>query len=230
MNDAQQSASRKDRLLLFIGDSITRRSRDLPDYPIGRGFVAIIAERLCSLVPEISIINRGIGGNTSSDLVSRWDNDCIRHAPAAVSILIGINDTIRRYCEGRETPLEQFERNYRDIIERTVKKLKAVLILCEPFLLPLSTDQKKWRDDLIPKQECIRRLAQEYGARFVPFQQVFMENAAMSHFRALTEDGVHPTLQGYTCMADAWMQRNFGNNIPAKEAVKAISGTEMKME
>ncbi|MBN1308001.1 MAG: SGNH/GDSL hydrolase family protein [Chitinispirillaceae bacterium] len=193
--------------ILFIGDSITDCGRSVNPDSLGNGYVAKVAGRLKQLYPKLRITNRGISGNTSVDLVARWKKDCLDLKPSVVSILIGINDTWRRYDQGSAIDITAFEENYRSILDRTVAGLKRVsLILCEPFLLPFTDEQKLWHFDLDPKRRLVRGLADEYGAVFVPLQEAFQKTAATRSAADLAEDGVHPTKAGHILIAETWLK------------------------
>ena len=191
--------------LLFIGDSITACGRSMLN-PLGNGFVANIARELRKSLPKLQISNRGIGGNIIADLARRWKNDCLSLKPSLISILIGINDTWRHYDQGMETTLTDFEEHYRSILDRTVAALNATVIICEPFLLPTSDEQKLWHIDLDPKRRLIKGLAEEYHLQFLPLHSVFQEAVRNVDPLTLTEDGVHPTAEGHKVIADAWLQ------------------------
>ena len=51
-----------------------------------------ILERLNTHLPAASFINKGIGGNTSTDLLARFDDDVRPHNPNFVWIMSGTND------------------------------------------------------------------------------------------------------------------------------------------
>jgi lysophospholipase L1-like esterase len=192
--------------LLFIGDSITDCGRMALINPLGNGYVAVIAHYFKKRDAKPRISNRGIGGNTSGDLAQRWEKDCLNLNPSVISILIGINDTWRHYDQGVETSLSTFEKNYRSILDRTKEQTDATLILCEPFLLPLSDEQKLWHFDLDPKRRLIRGLANEYGTLFISLHEAFQKAASASEPTRWTEDGVHPTDQGHLLIADTWIK------------------------
>ncbi|GJM75688.1 hypothetical protein HMSSN036_79040 [Paenibacillus macerans] len=87
-------------VVLFQGDSITDCGRNYEDSAsLGFGYPLMVASRLGYLFPEKNLVfvNRGISGNRAIDLKNRWDRDCLDLKPTWVSILIGINDTWRRY-------------------------------------------------------------------------------------------------------------------------------------
>lgn len=73
-NKIEQVKVITDQNIVFFGDSITY------GYNINEFF------------PNTNVINSGINGNRTSDLISRIDNDVYRYNPSKVIVLIGIND------------------------------------------------------------------------------------------------------------------------------------------
>ena len=125
-------------VVLFQGDSITDAGRDRQNGgDMGRGYAMMAAAWFSALNAEkgVTFLNRGISGNTVVDLKGRWQQDCIDLKPTWVSVLIGINDVGRRYSRNEVATAEQFEADYRGLLERVRDELGARLILCEPFLL-----------------------------------------------------------------------------------------------
>ncbi|HQC52693.1 MAG TPA: SGNH/GDSL hydrolase family protein, partial [Lentisphaeria bacterium] len=162
---------RTGELVLFQGDSVTDcgRSRD-NDALLGSGYAGMVAAQFSAAYPDINVrfLNRGISGNRSKDLVARWQNDCIDLKPNWVSVLIGINDTWRRYDRQDPTSTEDYAANCREIFRRTREEIDARLIILEPFVLPYPEDRKAWRVDLDPKIHALRELAVEFDAVYVP--------------------------------------------------------------
>ena len=195
-------------VILFQGDSITDcgRSRD-DDANLGAGYAALTASWLSAAYPEkrLRFLNRGISGNRAKDLRARWQTDCLDLKPTWVSILIGVNDTWRRYDANDPTPVEVFETHYRHILQQT-KPSGARLILCEPFLLPIPQDRIPWRDDLNPKIEAVRRLAREFAAIYVPLDGAFAAAATQREMAFWAADGVHPTPAGHALIAQTWLR------------------------
>ncbi len=196
-------------LILFQGDSITDAGRDRNDPAgLGTGYPAVVAARLAAERPtcDVRVLNRGISGNRARDLEARWEEDCIRLRPTVVSLLIGINDTWRRFDSNDPTTADEYERSYRHILERTRTELEARIVVCEPFLLSVSHERDSYRIDLDPKIQVARRLAREYAAAFVPLDGLF---AAASVHRASdtwAQDGVHPSAAGHALIAEAWLR------------------------
>ncbi len=195
--------------VLFIGDSITDAGRDrLTGEDLGGGYAMQAAAWFTLGQPRAGIrfSNRGISGNRVRDLHARWAKDCLALAPDLVSVLIGVNDTWRRYDSGELTSTEEYERDYRDILAQTREHTTARLVLIEPFLLPVTDEQHLWREDLDPRIGVTRRLAHEFGALLVPADGLFAQAAAAGGDpRVWCDDGVHPTHAGHALLARAWL-------------------------
>jgi acyl-CoA thioesterase I len=167
----------------------------------------LIAATLTALYPEknITFLNRGISGNRVVDLENRWDNDCIDLKPNVVSILIGINDTWRRYDSNDPTSSEDFENTYRNILTKVKEDTTAKIIMMEPFLLPVADGQEAWREDLDPKIHVVRKLAREFNAILIPLDGIFAQASTRRNCKVWTEDGVHPSQSGHALIAKSWI-------------------------
>ena len=193
--------------VVFMGDSITDAGRDRSQpRDMGSGYAALVAAWFMAQHPDqpVDFWNRGISGDRVRDLAARWQTDCLALQPTLVSILIGINDVWRRYDAHDPTTLEAFVAPYRLIITQT-QAAGATVVLCEPFLAPVSPDQAAWREDLDPKLAAIRSLAAEYGAALVALDRAFTHAAGQRAPATWAADGVHPTLPGHALIAQAWL-------------------------
>jgi acyl-CoA thioesterase I len=195
-------------LILFQGDSITDagRSRQDPD-DLGSGYSALVAAWYSALFPQkkVRFLNRGISGNRASDLRIRWDIDCLDLRPDWVSILIGINDTWRRYDSNDPTSTEDYRQNYRAILEAT-RKVGARILILEPFVLPVPEDRRGWRVDLDPKIQVARDLAREFATVYIPLDGVFAAAAVEREPAFWLPDGVHPSQAGHALIAQTWLK------------------------
>lgn len=197
-----------DQTVLFQGDSITDAGRDRSDpASLGSGYAAIAAGLFHARFPDLSVrfLNRGVSGNRVKDLAERWDRDCLALRPDWVSVLIGVNDTWRRYDRGDPTPVEEYEAGLRSIL-RAAHEAGAGLIVCEPFVLPVPEDRRAWREDLDRKIHAARRVAAELRALYVPFDGLFAAAAARREPACWAPDGVHPSFAGHAMMAEAWLR------------------------
>ena len=202
--------------ILFFGDSITDAGRNKEKHPsfsnsaYGVGYVMQVAGRLFEKSPvDYEIVNRGISGHRIVDLYARAKIDCWNHQPDLISILIGINDIWHEVEVQNGVEPERFERIYRMLIEDTQARLPDTkLLLCAPFVLKGSATEAAWEQfsECSVYAEIVEKLAKEYGLYFLPLQEAF--DAAADKYGAATFlfDGVHPTVQGATLIANEWMR------------------------
>jgi acyl-CoA thioesterase I len=191
---------------LFIGDSITDSHRlDIETASLGNGYVRFIASDLTVGLPGIRVVNRGISGNRIRDLEQRWNADCLALRPGVLTILIGINDTWRRYDNDDPTDIEAFEAGYRRLLTRVREELGCPVVLMEPFLTPVSKDQWQWREDLNPKIDTVRSLAREFETALLATDRAMTDAAERLGAAAVAHDGVHPTAVGHRVLADTWL-------------------------
>ena len=198
----------EEKVLLFIGDSITDANRLMSPDGLGWGYVHFIFECIRIKYPELRLrfINRGISGNRLADLELRWQKDCINMQPDYVSILIGINDTWRIFDQGMDSPIHEYEARYRNLLQQIKTQTQAEIILCSPFVLPDPPDRANWRKDVNARIAVTEKLAEEFKTKLVPFDQLFDTAAKSASCLHWLTDGVHPTKDGYELMSDLWLQ------------------------
>lgn len=195
--------------VLFQGDSITDAGRDRANPAgLGTGYALLAAAQFRALHPQLDVtfLNRGVGGDRVCNLQVRWQADCLDLRPDWVSILIGVNDTWRRFDRDDPTSAEAYEAGLADILSQVRDRLGARMLLLEPFLLP--TDEAKatvWREDLDPKIQAARRQARAFGALYVPLDGLFAAACAKAPAAYWAADGVHPTIAGAGLIAQAWL-------------------------
>lgn len=195
--------------VLFQGDSITDAGRSREnDAALGGGYPNVIANWFSAMYPEkgVRFLNRGISGNRAKDLRARWTADCIDLKPSVVSIMIGINDTWRRFDRNDATSAEAYAEDYRQILARVRDELGAKVVIIEPFVLPHPEDRKGWRIDLDPKIQAARELAREFNAIYIPLDGLLAAACVKAPPAFWAADGVHPTPAGHAFIAQAWLQ------------------------
>jgi len=195
--------------VLFQGDSITDAGRSREnDAALGGGYPNVIANWFSAMYPEkgVRFLNRGISGNRAKDLRARWTADCIDLKPSVVSIMIGINDTWRRFDRNEATAAEAYAEDYRQILARVRDELGATVVIIEPFVLPHPEDRKGWRIDLDPKIQAARELAREFNAIYIPLDGLLAAACVKAPPAFWAADGVHPTPAGHAFIAQAWLK------------------------
>jgi lysophospholipase L1-like esterase len=196
--------------VLFYGDSITdagRFSEANNPGQLGAGYAQYIAAALLARYPEhnLTFTNKGISGNRIYDLEARLVKDVLELKPTLVSILIGINDTWRRYDSDTVSPIDAFQSSYRRVLTNIVEECGARLVILEPFVLPIPDDRARWREDLDPRINCCRDLAREFKALYIPLDGIFAAAACRQSLDYWLPDGVHPSMAGHALIADRWI-------------------------
>ena len=187
----------KEIRILFQGDSITDAGRDKRNYrDMGNGYPKYAKQFIKEALPDCNIdfINFGISGNRSGQLFDRITADCTDFNPDVVSVLIGINDAWHR--PGVPTTDEQFEVNYRSLLEVIKARTDARIVMICPFYLDAEKNMHL-RDDLKTIIPIVEKLAEKYADVFIPLDSIFAE-AMKTQPEPLyySADGVHPNANG----------------------------------
>lgn len=197
--------------ILFQGDSITDagRLRD-SDRVTGWGYALLTTAALTYERPgEYECFNRGISGNRIVDLYARMKVDIVNLRPDVMSILIGVNDVWHELARQNGVCAEKFYKVYRMLLEEVRAELPDIkLMLLEPFTLPgTSTNEfyDAFRAEVALRADAVRRLAEEFGAVFVPLQAGFDELSQKTAPDVWLTDGVHPTPAGHEYIKSRWI-------------------------
>ncbi len=197
--------------VLFQGDSITdcgRSRTDLSD--LGGGYAKKVAEIYNILFPDsgVNFVNRGVSGNRAIDLLARYDEDFKAVKPDFISIMIGVNDTWRRYDNNDPTTAEEYEKNYRTLLEKLKSDFpKIKIMIIEPYLLDSDEAKMCFKEDLLPKVEVARKLAREYADIYLPIGGLLTKYATTDYTPSeLAHDGIHPTPQGHGVIAVEYLR------------------------
>lgn len=199
------SADIRKPVIVFAGDSVTDCGRRDDPEGLGDGYVRRLAGS--SLMAGTAVINRGIAGDRSRDLLARWEADVLSAQPSVVSIMIGINDTWRRYDADDPTSVEAYETNLRRMLD-SARNGGIATVLMEPFAVPTGNVKPTWRADLNPKLGIVHSLAAEYEAVLVPLDSCFLEEIrfGLASAQELAPDGVHPGPFGHERIASLWLE------------------------
>lgn len=203
---------RQNATIVFIGDSITDggRARTGNDYnhTMGQSYPFILSSTLGNRLAErdLTFINRGISGNTVTDLRARWQSDVLDLKPDVLSILVGVNDSL--FAKG-ET-FEQFEPIYDQLLHDTLAALPNThIVLGEPFLLPVGKFKDNYAANLAEvkkRQDVVARLAAKYKLPLIRYQAAYNEACKRAPADHWSWDGVHPHYAGHALMADEWLK------------------------
>lgn len=201
----------KGQVILFQGDSVTDCGRDREDITsLSYGYPGIIAKTYNLYFPdnEVTFINKGISGNRVKDVLNRYEEDIKEIRPDFISILIGINDTWRKYDSNDPTTPEEFEATYRKLLNLIKTDLPdCKIMIIEPFVLNSLPDRALWREDLDPKIQVVRKLAKEYADYYVPLDGILAKVEVEQYScEQLASDGVHPSHLGHGIIAQEYIK------------------------
>ena len=201
--------------IVFAGDSVTDMDSAQPVGEglfdnVGRGYVRVLESIFASYYPEVflRVTNSGTGGNTSRDLLARFDRDVVDLNPDWVSICIGINDVWRQFDSpaivSRHVYPEEYESNVEAMIEKIKGKVKGIFILSPYIIEPLREDMM--RKEMDKYVQICRRLAEKHGCIFVDFQKMFEDYCKTRHSSYIAWDRIHPNQVGATLMAREFLK------------------------
>lgn len=168
------------RVVLF-GDSITE----------------IWAESFDTMFPGRPYVGRGIGGQTTPQMLVRFRQDVVALKPAVVVILAGTND-----IAGNTGPstLEMIEDNLASMTE--VAKANGIRVVLSS-VLPVF--DYPWKRGLEPAAKIValntwmKSYAASHGAVYLDYHSA-MADERQGLSPAMAADGVHPTEAGYRVM------------------------------
>jgi lysophospholipase L1-like esterase len=202
--------------IVFAGDSVTDMGSTNPVGEglfdnVGRSYVRVIENMLAVYYPEIKIrvTNSGISGNTSRDLLQRFDRDVVDLKPNWVSICIGINDVWRQFdspaiVDSHVLP-DEYESNVEAMIQKVKDRVKGIFIL-SPYIIEPNTEDmmRKRMDEYV---HICRRLAEKYNCIDVDFQKSYEDYCKIRHSSYIAWDRIHPNQIGATLMARAFLNK-----------------------
>jgi len=170
--------------VVFLGDSITD------------------AWRLNEYFGDRDVINRGIGGQVTSQMLARMKADVIDLRPEAVLVLAGTNDI------ARSAPLGAIENNLSMIADlaaaHNIKPLFASVLPVSDYHKDVNPafEMTKVRppQQIAALNEWIRAFCRERNYIYVDYFSAMADANGLLKSE-LADDGLHPNSQGYRVMA-----------------------------
>lgn len=211
--------------IVFAGDSVTDMGSQCPVGEglfdnVGRSYVRVVENMLATYYPErfIRVTNSGISGNTSRDLLARFDRDVVDLHPDYVSICIGINDVWRQFDSPAITDShvlpEEYRKNMEEMILKIKGKVKGIFILSPYIIEPNKDDMMRHRMD--EYVQICRELSEKHGLVFVDFQRMYEDYCKIRHSAYIAWDRIHPNQIGATLMAKEFLEKcgfNYAHKI-----------------
>jgi lysophospholipase L1-like esterase len=180
---------------------------------LGEGYVRWFDVLLTLREPDkqVTIINKGIGGDRVTGLQQRWTDDVLRHKPDWLSIKIGIND-LHSYLSNPSDPQsvspKVYAQAFDDILARTRKALpRCRILLIDPFYISIENTPNLWRRkvlDLLPGYiKTVHQMSRRYKTRLVETHAVYQRLLKHRDADTFCAEPVHPNQVGHAAIAEA---------------------------
>jgi lysophospholipase L1-like esterase len=181
---------------------------------ISLGFAA--EQSQCS-TKKIEVINNGIGGQNSNDILNRF-LDILKAKPDTIILMVGTNDSLN---SSKPVTLEQFTANLKKIsdLART-EKITLILVTIPPCYgkYVLMRHPAQFFAGQTPEEKtkiynsAIKAFAAKEGIPVLDIYRIFMsignvglekDSLIRNSENSNAQDGIHPTPYGYKIMATA---------------------------
>lgn len=163
--------------IVCIGDSITWGFPFGPEY----SWVTMLQNAI-----GVEVINKGINGNTTTDMHKRFPRAVLGFEPTHVIIMGGANDVL---CA------ESFDRityNLRLMAESAAERGIKVI-----FGQPAAIDDRYCEELLARIRNWIWKYAGDHDIPVIAFNRAFYDDNGRLRTELLLMDGAHPTAEGY---------------------------------
>lgn len=193
--------------VLIFGDSITQGYWDVDGGWVQR-LRKFVDEKIISSNQKIyhEIYNLGVSGDTSEDILKRFEQEIIartdKDSEIIILIAIGTNDALfNNVKQSNWVALGKFKENIQALTEIGKKYTEKIVFVGLTPVDELRMDPVPWTPDNSAKNEYVQKydeiitvLAKENG---IGFCLVFEKFLAQDNYQSLLQDGDHPTSTGH---------------------------------
>lgn len=172
-SDARLAASPASGRVVFFGDSIT------DGWDLALSF------------PGKPYVNRGINGQTTSQLLLRFHQDVVNLQPESVVILAGVNDV------SLDAQLQEIENNYAAMAE--MARANHIQVYFGSILPVAGSRSRHGSKPIVSLNQWLRDYCSKHGISYVDYWQRLADSKGQlpNQFSA---DGLHPNSAGYAVM------------------------------
>jgi lysophospholipase L1-like esterase len=179
--------------VVFFGDSITQ------------------GWDLVTSFPNSHYLNRGIRGQTSSDMLVRFREDVLALQPMAVVILAGVNDFGEHNQGGDDNDdhkLAHLEANFQTMAELAqLHNIRPVFVSLLPLHAYTKDAQRVYHlvspGMIIVANKWLREYCAIRHYRYIDVYSAMVDQRGMLR-KELSDDGIHPNAAGYKVMASVF--------------------------
>lgn len=179
--------------ILVFGDSIVE---GLNDFKNG-GWVGLLKDYTEENFKELRVLNKGVSGDTSLDILARFEAEAGKHKPQLIIFSYGTNDAYYFLQTGDSAVSKQEFLNNTKKLTALAHNLQSEVI----FIGPIGVDDRlvqpmPWQPDIAYANDLIKEyneilkiFCESKGLRFVDvFGRIDKE---------MLDDGVHPSTEGH---------------------------------
>jgi acyl-CoA thioesterase I len=181
---------------VFTGDSITQGAKHTHGY---RSYPEIFGERIRWEMGRYRdiVINSGISGNTSQNILDDFDWRLRQFKPTVVSLMIGTND-----CSKKDISLEVFKRNLESLLT-IIREIDAIPIFHTPNVI--IKEKASGRERMSEYVSIIQNLAVIKEVilvdNFMYWQNAIKNKGETEIFKEWLNDPIHPNGTGHSEIA-----------------------------
>lgn len=172
----------------YLGDSITQSAWQNSTNFQGGSFP--LFAMMAAGGQLVTVANAGLSGDTSAQMLARFDTDVTPSAPNTVVVLAGTNDV----GQGVVT-LSGFAANIRAIVAK-IRGIGAVPVLAT---IPCNNDPTRHLK-ISAWNSWLRQYAGQQGISFLNFYGLLADPANGNYLSTYLTDGTHPNTAGYVAM------------------------------
>lgn len=144
---------------------------------------------LLGQVLKVEIINRGINGNTTADMLARFDRHVLKERPTHLILMGGINDVV---CQ---EPYDLITHHLQTMVEKA--RAAGIEVVMGT---PTAVDDPSWERSLTRLREWVHAFAARQKISVIDFHRAFYDQEGNLRTEYLLPDGGHPTRSGYQAM------------------------------
>ncbi|MFI5385731.1 MAG: SGNH/GDSL hydrolase family protein [Fimbriimonadales bacterium] len=195
--------------IVCLGDSITQ----LGENP--GGYVWLVRHYLNAIYPQqgFEVINAGISGHKSTDMIARFQRDVLDKKPDLVTISVGVNDVWHGFYDNhplgdgpKGVPLDVYKEKVESMVSQALAAGSKVVILSTTVIEEDLDNRENAKAD--GYNAALRDIARRHHLIFVDYQKPFRDlirdyRKTGAHDLLLTVDGVHVNAAGNQVMGHA---------------------------
>ena len=193
--------------ICVFGASITSGVGD----KVNGGWCGLLKKSLSE--QNLEILNYGVSGDDTSDLLKRFDKQAKKNNPSGIIIAIGGNDTQFFIDKNRfRIDIKEFESNFDILIKKAKQYTENIIIIGLT-----NVDEQIINDEYIPKKnkfyknetikkydDLLKQISKDNDIKFIEVFDILDKNDFT--------DGLHPTSQGHIKLYN-----KIKNNISEKD-------------